>query len=447
MNPIIQALYDRKSVRAYTGEAIPEEAVRQILTAASMAPTAGNQQLYTILRVTDPEKKRRLSESCDHQPFIAEAALVLVFCADCLKWYSAFLEAGCEPRRPDAGDLLLAVSDANIAAQNAVTAAEALGIGSCYIGDIMENCETQREILELPRYVFPAAMVVFGYPTEQQKTREKPERLDLRYTVRENAYRPWRPEELRAMFAGRSASRGYDEWMRAFCDRKYNSGFSREMSRSVRKYLEDYAQDGEGQAAGAMDALEAIFTRRSTRRLLPDRPPRGVIEQIIEAGRRAPSGSNSQTTHFIVITDPQALTDLAALVRAEFARVEAGPDTYVSLRNSIAASKKGDYVFHYGAPVLIVTANRIGYGNAMADSACALENMMIAANALDLGACWINQLHWLTDHEAVRDFMRGLGLAENETITGGLILGYGADGAPNRTELPRTGNPVTWVEG
>ena len=82
----------------------------------------------------------------------------------------------------------------------------------------------------------------------------------------------------------------------------------------------------------------------------------------------------------------------------------------------------------------------------MADSACALENMMIAANALDLGACWINQLHWLTDHEAVRAYMGGLGLAEDETITGGLILGYGFDGSPVRTELERTGNPVTWVQ-
>ena len=149
MHPVLQSLTDRKSVRAYTDQEIPEEAVHQILNAAAHAPTAGNQQLYTILRVTDPEKKHRLSESCDHQPFIEEAKLVLVFCADCLKWYSAFQSAGAQPRKPGVGDLLLAVSDANIAAQNAVTAAWALGIGSCYIGDIMENIEIQREILSL----------------------------------------------------------------------------------------------------------------------------------------------------------------------------------------------------------------------------------------------------------------------------------------------------------
>ena len=117
----------------------------------------------------------------------------------------------------------------------------------------------------------------------------------------------------------------------------------------------------------------------------------------------------------------------------------------MSLRHSINAAKTGNYVFHYNAPVLIVTANQQGYGNAIADSACALENMMIAANALDLGACWINQLHWLTDHDNLRRYMAGLGLAEDETITGGLILGYGCDGLPVRSELERTGNPVTWI--
>ncbi len=129
MDPILKSLHDRKSVRAYTEQEIPESAVEAILNAAVQAPTAGNQQLYTILRIDDPEKKRRLSESCDHQPFIAQAKLVLIFCADCLKWYSAVLDAGCAPRAPEEGDLMLAVCDAVIAAQNAVTAAEALGIG------------------------------------------------------------------------------------------------------------------------------------------------------------------------------------------------------------------------------------------------------------------------------------------------------------------------------
>ena len=240
MNPVIQSLFDRKSVRAYTAQEISEEDVQTILTAAAEAPTAGNQQLYTILRVTSPELRRRLSISCDNQPFIEKAKLVLVFCADCLKWYDAYLAGGCTPRKPDVGDLLLAVSDANIAAQNAVTAAESLGIGSCYIGDIMENIETHRELLGLPAYVFPAAMVVFGYPTEQQKQREKPARFDLKYIVCENTYHRMDETELREMFSQRTGLRSYEDWMKAFCERKYNSAFAREMSRSVRAVLESF---------------------------------------------------------------------------------------------------------------------------------------------------------------------------------------------------------------
>mgnify|MGYP003364533134 CR=1 FL=1 len=134
-NEIMESLYRRKSVRAYTDEPVPEALKRAVLEAACQAPSAGCQQLYTILDVTDQALKDALAVTCDNQPFIARAPVVLVFCADCRKWYDAYVEAGCTPRRPGAGDMLLAITDAAIAAQNAVVAAESLGLGSCYIGD------------------------------------------------------------------------------------------------------------------------------------------------------------------------------------------------------------------------------------------------------------------------------------------------------------------------
>lgn len=197
-----------------------------------------------------------------------------------------------------------------------------------------------------------------------------------------------------------------------------------------------------------MDALEAIMTRRSTRKFKADAVPEEMLTQVIEAGRRAPSGGNNQTTHLIVIEKPEVLAELPGLVEKEFSQMEIQSDTYKSLKNAINAAKKGGYIFHYHAPVLIVVANKIGYGNALADSACVLENMMVAANALDLGTVWINQLHWLTDHAPIREYLGAFGLAEDETITGGLAIGWPdtEDGLPNRAELPRTGNPVTWVK-
>ena len=190
--------------------------------------------------ITDRALKERLAVTCDNQPFIADAKMVLIFCADCKKWYDAFVAAGCQPRTPGAGDLLLAVSDANIAAQNAVVAAHSLGIGSCYIGDIMENIEAHRESLALPPWVFPAAMLVFGFPTQQQQERTKPQRVPMEHIVHQNGYRTMDAEELRAMFEGKRGVRSYEEWMQAFCERKFNSDFAREMSRSVEEYLKDF---------------------------------------------------------------------------------------------------------------------------------------------------------------------------------------------------------------
>lgn len=240
INHTIKELFERKSVRVYTDEPVAGEAKELIIQAAMEAPTAGNQQLYTILDITDQKLKETLAETCDHQPFIARAPMVLIFCADCKKWYDAYEAGGCSPRKPGAGDLMLAVTDAAIAAQNAVTAAWSLGIGSCYIGDIMEQCETHRKLLQLPAYVFPAAMVVFGYPVQQQKERIKPERCEQKYVVHENTYRQADGDQLKEMLSKNYKDGDFDKWIQAFCQRKYNSSFSREMSRSVGEYLKEY---------------------------------------------------------------------------------------------------------------------------------------------------------------------------------------------------------------
>lgn len=237
MNETIRQLHARKSVRVFTDREITADEKRAILEASVQAPTAGNQQLYTILDVTDQKLKDALVKTCDNQPMIAEAKMVLIYCADCKKWYDAYLATNCAPRKPGVGDLMLAVCDAVIAAQNAVTAAESLGIGSCYIGDVMENCAQQRELLGLPEYVMPVGMVIFGYPTQQQMRRPKPERVDMQYVVHENGYKPMDDKTLEAMWTPRAGMRDYADYMRAFCNRKYNSDFSREMTRSVAAYL------------------------------------------------------------------------------------------------------------------------------------------------------------------------------------------------------------------
>ena len=170
-----------------------------------------------------------------------------------------------------------------------------------------------------------------------------------------------------------------------------------------------------------MNALELFVTRRSTRAFRDAPIEQEKLDQILEAGRHAPSGGNNQTTHLLVIRDKAVLAELAKLVKEEFAKMEVTEGMYKS--------------------------NRADYSNNIADCACVLENMMVMANALDLGSCWINQLKWLNENEPVTAYLRTLGLAQGERVYGAVSIGYAKteDGLPSRKPLPRTGNPVTFI--
>ncbi len=195
-----------------------------------------------------------------------------------------------------------------------------------------------------------------------------------------------------------------------------------------------------------MDAIEAMLTRRSTRNYKPDAVEQDKLNTILDAARQAPSGGNSQTNHFLVIRSLEVLGKLIELTETAFSQMEADENTYASLKHSIAASKKGGYVFCYNAPILIVVANRRDYGNNMADCACAIENMMIAANALDLGSCWINQLRWLNEDPSLVEYLYSLGMREDERVYGAVIIGYPANGLPNRNLMPQKGNEITCID-
>jgi nitroreductase len=258
MNQVMDLLLKRKSVRAYEEREISPDARAEILKATLRAPTAGNLMLYSILEITDQSIKDKLAVTCDNQPFIARAPMVWVFLADYQRWYDYFLASGVEDlcaqrqmsmQKPQEGDLFLACCDALIAAQNAVIAAESFGVGSCYIGDIMEQYETHREILCLPQYVFPICMLVFGYPTRQQLDREYTPRFDEKFIVFENRYRRLDRDEFDEMFAERQsrllkiksmAAEGIANVGQATYLQKFSADFSVEMRRSVREILKEW---------------------------------------------------------------------------------------------------------------------------------------------------------------------------------------------------------------
>ena len=233
----------------------------EILCATLRAPTAGNMVLYSIVDITEQSIKDTLAQTCDDQPFIAQAPMVWLFLADYQRWIDYFrcsdVDRVCRqrevaPRRPQEGDLLLACCDALIAAQTAVIAAESVGIGSCYIGDILEKYEVHRELFNLPDYVIPIGLLCFGYPTEEEKEQERTTRFDRRFIVFENRYLRLSDDDFAEMYRERQArwlSRGtkpddIENFGQLMYFRKFATAYSREMNRSVRVMLQTWTESG-----------------------------------------------------------------------------------------------------------------------------------------------------------------------------------------------------------
>ena len=257
-NATLKVIEKRRSLRLYDPTPLESDEKEAILQAAMRAPTAGAMMLYSIIEVDDQALKDQLAETCDHQPFIATSPYVLLFLADYQRWVDLYAAADCEARAaqlgiktrlPSEGDLILAMMDALIAAQTAVIAAESLGIGSCYIGDIIENWEVHQEMFDLPRYTFPAVLVCFGRPAKKQVKR-RVARFERKFIVYTNRYRRLNAEELNDLnlpfgthsFEPREYPNGGQNVVQMNYIRKFTADFSWEMTRSVRAMLKNWSE-------------------------------------------------------------------------------------------------------------------------------------------------------------------------------------------------------------
>ncbi len=261
MNSVIEQLLTRRTHRSFSKEPITKEHLHLIQEATLRSPSAGNMMFYSVIDVQDQSIKEQLAVLCDNQPMIGTAPLVWVFLADVRKWENYYHQSGSVAhgesigvsyRRPGAGDLLLAYNDALIAAQSAVVAADSLGIGSCYIGDILENFEQVSQLLELPQYTAVATMLIFGYPKNpnplpQPSLRcpsdaifmkdkyKEPTLSDVEYAFKEQEQRL--RDQQRLPFENSGTISDY------YYFRKHTSDFMREMNRSAQKIIEFWTEE------------------------------------------------------------------------------------------------------------------------------------------------------------------------------------------------------------
>ena len=171
MQNAIETLLNHRSVRRFTGEAVDDETLRQIVDCGLRASNTGNMQLYSII-ATRQEPLR--SELCKlHFGQCSTAPLWLTVCTDVERYHHYCRVNGCDEPY---GNLLWFVSalvDASLCAQNICVAAESKGLGFCYLGTVNYNTRQIAELLQCPKGVVPVIAIAMGHPDEQPRESER----------------------------------------------------------------------------------------------------------------------------------------------------------------------------------------------------------------------------------------------------------------------------------
>ena len=199
---MLETMKNRRTIRRYTEQAIPETLLNELLEVAARASNTGNMQLYSVVVTRDETMKERLAPAHFNQPMITTAPVVLTFCADAnrfVKW--------AEQRKAVAGfdnfqTFIASTIDAMLFAQSFCTAAEEKGLGICYLGTTAYNADQIIEVLSLPRLVVPIVTVTVGYPDGQP---EQVERLPLEAVVHHETYADYTPAIIDELYRDKEA--------------------------------------------------------------------------------------------------------------------------------------------------------------------------------------------------------------------------------------------------
>ena len=185
MNETINTLKSHRSIRKYTNQKIDKSMLDEIILAGQSAATSSNIQATTVIRITDASVRNSIYEVAGKQPQILQAPEFLVFCADMKRSLACCEMQGSVAQEGFSEHFVIATTDVSLFAQNAVVAAESLGLGICYIGAIRNNPQVVVEALKLPKLVYPVFGLCLGYPN--QEPMKKP-RLPLGVVLQENVY-------------------------------------------------------------------------------------------------------------------------------------------------------------------------------------------------------------------------------------------------------------------
>lgn len=196
------------------------------------------------------------------------------------------------------------------------------------------------------------------------------------------------------------------------------------------------------------ELIQLIKQRRSIRRFQDKPVERELIEEIIQAGRYAPSDRNRQPWRFIIITNKEYIHDLSEKVKEELKKLLRKkinvPKELKERENKIllaaAAYAKEDHIF-FDAPVLILvlTDDKLF---STESTACCTQNMMLAAYSLGIGSCWIGLANVLNLN---KKYLKDIGVPEGYHIAAAIVFGYPAE---EKMKLPirKIGDIIKWID-
>ncbi|MEM7095365.1 MAG: oxygen-insensitive NADPH nitroreductase [Actinomycetota bacterium] len=182
---VVALLQGHRSIRKFTDSPVSDAMVEDIIGAGLSAATSSNLQGTTVIRIREPETRARIAEVAGGQAYIESAAAFFVWCADLHRSATACEMHGGTFSSGMTEHFLIATVDCALAAQNAVVAAESLGLGICYIGAIRNDPQVVADLLELPDHVYPVFGLCIGWPDQDPML--KP-RLPLSVTLKEERY-------------------------------------------------------------------------------------------------------------------------------------------------------------------------------------------------------------------------------------------------------------------
>lgn len=174
-NDHISDLLTHRSIRSYLSKPLPKGTLETLIAAAQSAASSSNLQLWSVIAVEDPARKERLSVLARNQAHIRQVPLFLVWLADLSRARNIANSRNATSEGLDYLETFLTGAiDASLAAQNAVAAAESLGLGTVYVGAIRNNPEAVAKELNLPPLVFPVFGLSVGYPDPENIPAVKP---------------------------------------------------------------------------------------------------------------------------------------------------------------------------------------------------------------------------------------------------------------------------------